>query len=216
MHAEPIADSDSDHDEEWHRRYYEHADSYKKLTMEVRTMASSSQPEPVASYDSEPLQGQGIICHLHGHESCTGLDIKSRCVESGCRCESLPLTGEEDDLDHERFGRFKARLMEDLAAKKVLGFVAGPPCETFIGGRFRTAVGPGRYGKTRKRKVGKVQAADEDDLAVIRMEGIAMELSASLATLCIRSGVNAVYHAPCLPDDLDSTPRADSFVEMQR
>ena len=22
MHAEPIADSDSDHDEEWHRRYY--------------------------------------------------------------------------------------------------------------------------------------------------------------------------------------------------
>ena len=45
----------------------------------------------------------------------------------------LPITGDpETDLDHECFERFKQQLIGDLKENQVLGFVAYPPCETFI------------------------------------------------------------------------------------
>ena len=59
-------------------------------------------------------------------------------------------------------------------------------------------------------------AASEDDLALIRMGTIAMERAAALSLLCVQAGVHAIHHLPCLPDDVDSTPRTDAFLELQR
>ena len=85
------------------------------------------------------MSARGKLYHLYGHESCTGLDIRTRCTEAGCEYIELPIIGEETDLDHHRFEGFKQQLIEDLKEKRVLGFIADPPCETFIGGKFRTA-----------------------------------------------------------------------------
>ena len=59
-------------------------------------------------------------------------------------------------------------------------------------------------------------AADVDDLALTRGETIATERAASLAALCAKAGVNTIYHFPCLPDGLDTTPRTDAFLARQR
>ena len=85
----------------------------------------------------EAPNARGKIYHLYGHESSTGLDIKTRCNEAGCQYVELPITGDpEVDLDHEGYEKFKQRLIGDLRENQVLVFIADPPCEPSLAGDF--------------------------------------------------------------------------------
>ena len=100
-----------------------------------------------ALYDS--ISGSGKVYHCDAHEGGAGLEIEERCKELGCEYAPLRLTGADDDIDHQRFAHYRLRLLLDLKRGMVAGSITDPPCETFIGGRFRDAEGPGRMGRTR-------------------------------------------------------------------
>ena len=143
FHAEvggdAYAESESDHNESWHDHYYELADNYKSLVQQVATMASEELQSRRSQHQHQqdrslepPPNARGKLYHFYGHESSTGLNIKSRCEEAGCEYMELPITGDDADLDHLRYERFKQQLITDLREDQVLGFITDPPCETFI------------------------------------------------------------------------------------
>ena len=56
---------------------------------------------------------------------------------------ALPRLGNAADLDHQRYMAYRSKLLQDIEAGEVVGFFTDPPCETFIGHRYRDAEGAG-------------------------------------------------------------------------
>ena len=92
---------------------------------------------------------------------------------------------------------YRSKLLQDIEAGEAVGFFTDPPCETFIGHRYRDAEGAGRYGRTRKRKAGKLTLVEDSDMSEIRTEKIMMERAADLALTCSSLPVPFCYYLPC-------------------
>ena len=109
-----------------------------------------------APFTTSPYASPGLhscnkkLYHLFGHSGPASLDFEARCRDTGL--EYVPLSVENfDDLDHGRFEEYQKQFETHLSDAHVAGLVTDPPCDTFLNGRLRDSVGPGRYGLPRRR-----------------------------------------------------------------
>ena len=130
--------------------------------------------------------------HVFGHSGAAALDVQTRCEE--LHLDYVPfLIEDEASVDHQRFESYRRNLEENMARHSVAGIIFEPPCETFIGDRFRDVSGPGRYGRVRRRKAVKTCSFDDEDKALVRIETILMERSAAMALTAAKHKVPYIY-----------------------